>query len=83
MSVSSRSVAHHEANAISSNSRTDWERIGREAEADIPVPYDPTDPDDGPCDPNDAAATEAHWRLVKRPVQVVQDTGPLLLEQIK
>ena len=57
MSASSRSVAHHEANAIDTTSRTDWERIKREIANDAPIPYDP---DDGPYDPNDEAATEAY-----------------------
>ena len=26
--------------------------------ADAPVPYDASDPDDGPCDPNDDAAAD-------------------------
>jgi hypothetical protein len=37
-------------------SKSDWERVKREAESDAPIPYDP---EDGPYDPNDEAATEA------------------------
>jgi len=41
-------------------SRTDWERVRREAAADAPIAYDPNDPDDGPYDPNDDEATRAY-----------------------
>lgn len=38
------------------HSKTDWARVKREAEADLPVPFDAqTDP----YDPNDEAAVEA------------------------
>jgi uncharacterized protein (DUF4415 family) len=37
---------------------TDWERVKREAARDTPVPFTP---DDGPYDPNDAAAVAAYW----------------------
>jgi hypothetical protein len=37
-------------------SMTDWERVKREYGSDAPIPYDP---EDGPYDPNDEAATEA------------------------
>jgi hypothetical protein len=40
-------------------SRTDWDRVKRESDADAPIPYDP---EDGPYDPNDDAAVEAHWK---------------------
>jgi len=36
-------------------SNTDWERVRREAELDLPIPYDS---EDGPYDPNDAEATK-------------------------
>jgi uncharacterized DUF497 family protein len=38
---------------------TDWDRVRRSIELDEPIPYDANDPDDGPYDPNDEAATEA------------------------
>jgi len=38
--------------------RTDWERVKREAELDAPIPYDP---EDGPYDPNDTEAVDAFW----------------------
>ena len=59
MSASSRTVAHHEANAINSTaSKTDWERVKRDIASDAPIPYDP---EDGPYDPNDEAAVDAYW----------------------
>jgi hypothetical protein len=39
-------------------SRTDWEWVRKQIEADAPVPYDPNDPDDGPYDPNDDEAVD-------------------------
>jgi len=42
-------------------SRTDWAYLRRIAAEDLPIPYDPNDPDDGPYDPNDDAAVEAYW----------------------
>lgn len=51
----------------SSKSLTDWERVRAFREGD-PIPYDP---EDGPYDPNDEAATEA-WlsqAIVRRPGQ--------------
>ena len=36
-------------------SLTDWERVKREYDSDAPIPYDP---EDGPYDPNDEAATD-------------------------
>jgi hypothetical protein len=38
-------------------SKTDWDRVKREYDSDTPIPYDP---EDGPYDPNDEAATEAY-----------------------
>lgn len=38
--------------------KTDWERVRREAVLDAPIPYEP---DDGPYDPNDPKAVDAHW----------------------
>lgn len=41
---------------MSGKSMTDWERVRRIIEEAGPIPYDP---EDGPYDPNDEAATEA------------------------
>ena len=49
--------------------RTDWDRVKRESDANAPIPYDR---EDGPYDPNDDAAVEAHWKaatIVRRPGQ--------------
>ena len=43
-------------------SKTDWKRVKREAEAEAPVPYDPTV---APYDPNDPKAVEAYWKQAK------------------
>ena len=37
---------------------TDWARVKREAKAQAPIPFEPGD---GPYDPNDTAAVDAHW----------------------
>jgi hypothetical protein len=44
---------------------TDWERVKREAAQDAPIEHTSTD---GPYDPNDPAALEAHWQqaIIKR-----------------
>jgi uncharacterized protein (DUF4415 family) len=39
-------------------SRTDWDRVRKAADSDEAIPYDP---EDGPYDPNDEAATERYW----------------------
>ena len=39
-------------------SRTDWEWVKKQMAEDAPVPYDPSDPDDGPYDPNDDEAVD-------------------------
>ena len=39
-------------------SQTDWARVKKEATAGKAIPYSPRD---GPYDPNDAAAVDAHW----------------------
>jgi hypothetical protein len=39
-------------------SKTDWERVKREYDSGSPIAYDPSDPDDGPYDPNDDQAVE-------------------------
>ena len=44
---------------ITKPSGTDWERVKREAAQDAPIPHTAAD---GPYDPNDQAATAAHWR---------------------
>ena len=41
------------------NSKSDWERVKREYDVEAPIPYDP---EDGPYDPNDVAATERYLR---------------------
>lgn len=40
-------------------SQTDWERVRKNIAEDAPIPYDP---EDGPYDPNDAAAVDAYWK---------------------
>lgn len=40
------------------HSKTDWERVKREAAADAPVAFDPQTE---PYDPNDATAVDAFW----------------------
>jgi uncharacterized protein (DUF4415 family) len=50
------------------HSKTNWDRVKREAQTDAKVAYDPaTDP----YDPNDEKAVEAYWRqaTVRRPGQ--------------
>ena len=39
-------------------SRTDWERVRKSIAMDEPIPYDASDPDDGPYDPNDDEAVD-------------------------
>ena len=43
--------------------------------ADAPVPYDASDPDDGPCDPNDDAAADRFLTEANRihPVATAKD----------
>lgn len=51
-------------NRPAEKTRTDWERVKREAAQDAPVQHSPeTDPYDpyDPYDPNDAAAVAAYW----------------------
>ena len=61
-------------------SRTDWERVKREYDSDAPIPYDP---EDGPYDPNDDAATQAFfdqatvWTGWPKPVMVQRDGVPV------
>jgi uncharacterized protein (DUF4415 family) len=50
-------------------SRTDWERVKHESEANAPIPYDR---EDGPYDPNNDAAVERYWKtatIIRRPGQ--------------
>jgi hypothetical protein len=42
-------------------SLSDWDWVRKQIAEDAPVPYDASDPDDGPYDPNDDAAVEAYW----------------------
>ena len=39
-------------------SLSDWEWVKKQIAADAPVPYDASDPDDGPYDPNDDDAVD-------------------------
>jgi hypothetical protein len=48
-------------------SKTDWDRVRRSIATDEPIPYDASDPDDGPYDPNDDEAAE---RLLTKANQV-------------
>jgi uncharacterized protein (DUF4415 family) len=50
-------------------SKTDWARVKREAAQDAPIPYSP---EDGPYDPNDAAAVDRYWKSAK----VTRHRGP-------
>jgi hypothetical protein len=61
-------------------SRTDWERVLREYDSDAPIAYDP---EDGPYDPNDEAATDAFfkqatiWKGWPNPVLIQEDGVPV------
>jgi hypothetical protein len=61
-------------------SLTDWERVKREYDSDAPIPYDP---EDGPYDPNDEAATEAYlkeatiWVGWPNPVMIQKEGVPI------
>ncbi|MGD0913871.1 MAG: hypothetical protein ABR928_18395 [Terracidiphilus sp.] len=61
-------------------SMTDWERVKREYDSDAPIPYDP---EGGPYDPNDEAATEAYfnaatiWVGWPNPVMIQKDGVPV------
>lgn len=52
-------------------SRTDWERVKREAEKDAPIPYEVGD---GPYDPNDDAAVKAYWKQA----DILDATGKII-----
>jgi hypothetical protein len=64
-------------------SKTDWERVRKSIETDEPIPYDPSDPDDGPYDPNDDAAVDAYfdkatvWSGWPNPVMIQKDGVPI------
>ena len=49
-------------------SKTNWDRIKREAKSESPVPFDPNVE---PYDPNDPEAVAAYWKMatVRRPGQ--------------
>jgi hypothetical protein len=65
-------------------SLTDWERVKRNIAEDAPIPYDP---EDGPYDPNDEAATEAYfnaatiWVGWPNPVMIQKDGVPVTREE--
>jgi len=62
-------------------SKTDWDRVKREYDSGAPIPYDP---EDGPYDPNDEAATEAYIKEATvtlgwpNPVVVQKDGDPVV-----
>lgn len=43
---------------IKTKSRTDWERVRREAKKDEPIPHSP---EDGPYNPNVGAEVDTYW----------------------
>jgi hypothetical protein len=63
------------------SSKTDWERVKRDYDSDAPIPFDP---EDGPYDPNDEAATEAClnaatvWAGWPNPVMIQKDGVPVV-----
>jgi hypothetical protein len=62
----------------------DWKWVKEQIAADAPVPYDASDPDDGPYDPNDDAAVEAYfnkatvWAGWPNPVMIQKDGVPVI-----
>lgn len=44
------------------HSKTDWERVKKEAAEDAPIAFDA---ESDPYDPNDPAAVEAYWATAK------------------
>lgn len=64
-------------------SMTDWDRVKRDYDSDVPIPYDPQD---GPYDPNDEAATEAYfkeatiWTEWPNPLMIQKDGIPVVLD---
>ena len=65
---------------------SDWDRVKREYESDAPIPFDP---EDGPYDPNDEAATEAFFKEATilvgwpNPMIVQKDGKPVSQEEQK
>jgi len=57
-------------------SLSDWEWVKKQIAADAPVPYDASDPDDGPYDPNDDAAVDRFLTETNRahPFPMAKDT---------
>jgi hypothetical protein len=51
---------------------SDWEWVKEQIAADAPVPYDASDPDDCPCDPNDDAAVDRFLTEANRIHPVLQ-----------
>jgi uncharacterized protein (DUF4415 family) len=47
---------------MNKHSKTDWNKVKGDAEADRPIPYDP---ETDPYDPNDEHAVEAFWSKAK------------------
>jgi len=43
---------------IAEPSLSDWEWVREQIATDAPIPYDSSDPDDGPYDPNDDDAVD-------------------------
>jgi hypothetical protein len=68
---------------------TDWDRVRKNIAEDVPIAYDPNDPDDGPYDPNDDEAVEAFfnqatiWSGWPNPVMIQKDGVPIPLEEQK
>jgi hypothetical protein len=56
-------------------SLSDWEWVRKQIAADAPVPYDASDPDDGPYDPNDDEAVDRFLTEANRvyPAQPAED----------
>jgi len=54
---------------------SDWEWVKKQIAADAPVPYDASDPDDGPYDPNDDASADRFLTEANRihPVRMAKD----------
>lgn len=51
-------ITKYDPQSSDHTSQTDWDRVRKNIAEDAPIPYDP---EDGPYDPNDEAATEAYW----------------------
>lgn len=48
----------HGTKAVEGATKSDWDRVRREADRDLPVPFDP---EVDPYDPNDEEAVTAYW----------------------